>query len=619
MNLIHRSFLFCCTPVIALLLMFAAPSRGLSQGVGIPPSFTVQPTNQDVYADSTVTMQTAASGSAPLAYQWFWNGNILYDATNAVLTLNSVQTGYAVFLSGYPGSYVVVVSNNYGSITSAVALLTVRDVPPYSLIRQTSGEGPDRGTGIATDNAGNLYLIGTYSNALNFGDAKLSSAGGNDVFMAKYNRNGQLAWAKTVGGPGSDSGSAVAVDPFGFIYFSGSVTGLVTFDGVVWTNSTGRVGFMAKYTSAGSLLWVRTNPAAPHLAFDRAGNIYAPAPAPGFFDKYDTNGVLVYRQWATHTPSQVGQPYSFVSKSIAVDSATNVIVVASYYGSLSFTNYAQTNVTLTDIWTYRPPIAVVKFNPSGQAVWGRRLGGCYECILQDVYDVAVDSAGSAFVASSIGDHGVLFQYDRSGANQEDSPPATNLLARGYPNGNTGIGRRIQSVTIFQDTNLFIAGDFSGPLTAPHSAEPVRGYSAGADDGFVAHMDLHGNIVEAKGFGGATNDSALAMALDPDGNPCLTGYFRSLAFFGATNMGSFGPEEVFIARVQISIPPLKAALVNHQIRLSWSSYAGYFSVEGSDTVTGPYSKVTGQFGLTDTEHYVDLPLGTTKFFRLRRPW
>ncbi len=88
----------------------------------VPPALTTQPTNQTKTVGQSASFSVVASGTAPLQYQWRFNGADLSDATNATLALGNVQTNDA-------GSYNVVVANVAGSVTSAVAALTV-NVPP---------------------------------------------------------------------------------------------------------------------------------------------------------------------------------------------------------------------------------------------------------------------------------------------------------------------------------------------------------------------------------------------------------------------------------------------------------------------------------------------------------
>lgn len=87
------------------------------------PVITRPPTNVTVVATSNETFNVTATGTAPLAYQWFFNAtNALTGATNASLIVPNAQPGSA-------GGYSVVVTNVAGAVTSSVATLTVL-VPP---------------------------------------------------------------------------------------------------------------------------------------------------------------------------------------------------------------------------------------------------------------------------------------------------------------------------------------------------------------------------------------------------------------------------------------------------------------------------------------------------------
>jgi uncharacterized repeat protein (TIGR01451 family) len=84
------------------------------------PAITAQPASQAANAGTNVTFQVAAGGTAPLAYQWIFNGTNLAGAINAALTLTNVQWAEA-------GTYTVLVTNAYGSVLSSNAVLTVLD------------------------------------------------------------------------------------------------------------------------------------------------------------------------------------------------------------------------------------------------------------------------------------------------------------------------------------------------------------------------------------------------------------------------------------------------------------------------------------------------------------
>lgn len=86
------------------------------------PPITTQPASQSVVVGQSVTFQVGASGSGPITYQWLKDGVPITGATNATLTLDNVQAAQA-------GSYVVVVSDPGGSVTSQAATLTFVGAP----------------------------------------------------------------------------------------------------------------------------------------------------------------------------------------------------------------------------------------------------------------------------------------------------------------------------------------------------------------------------------------------------------------------------------------------------------------------------------------------------------
>jgi len=96
------------------------------------PAITSQPQSVTNLAGTTATFMVSATGTPPLAYQWFFNSTIpLANATNSDLILTNVQSFNA-------GGYSVFVTNAEGAATSAVATLTV--LTPPNFIRQPANK-----------------------------------------------------------------------------------------------------------------------------------------------------------------------------------------------------------------------------------------------------------------------------------------------------------------------------------------------------------------------------------------------------------------------------------------------------------------------------------------------
>jgi hypothetical protein len=149
------------------------------------------------------------------------------------------------------------------------------------------GTSSDQGFAIAVDSSGNSYATGVYLGTANFapGVTLTSTAGGNDIFVAKYdNSTGTLVWATSAGGSGNDQGFGIAVDGSGNNYVTGVDSGDI---------------FVAKFDSSGTPVWA-TN-AGPGsggfgIALDGSGNSYVTGNGAGdiFVAKFDSTGSFVW-------------------------------------------------------------------------------------------------------------------------------------------------------------------------------------------------------------------------------------------------------------------------------------------------------------------------------------
>jgi len=150
-----------------------------------PPSITAQPVNRTATNGGGAIFTIGASGGSPLHYRWLANGAPLSGQSNATLTLTGVTTNQAV-------GYSVVVTNNWGAVTSATAMLTVLlppslDTPPLS---QSVTEGDNVSLSVVASGTAPLSyqwrrnaasLAGATNAALNFSPVSLTQAGAYTV------------------------------------------------------------------------------------------------------------------------------------------------------------------------------------------------------------------------------------------------------------------------------------------------------------------------------------------------------------------------------------------------------------------------------------------------------
>lgn len=88
-----------------------------------PPVFVLQPTNQTGFLMGSVTLTGTAIGVPSPEYQWFFNNAPMTNATNATLVLNNLSANHA-------GAYTLVASNLFGSVTSAIAVISLGEPVP---------------------------------------------------------------------------------------------------------------------------------------------------------------------------------------------------------------------------------------------------------------------------------------------------------------------------------------------------------------------------------------------------------------------------------------------------------------------------------------------------------
>ncbi len=119
-----------------------------------PPVIITQPANLTVLAGQNATFQVRATGTLPLAYLWRFNGASIGSATQSSYTRSNVQAADA-------GSYSVLLTNSFGSVTSAAATLTVQAAPPAQLIAQWSFDNTNSlSSPLPSTGSGSAALVG---------------------------------------------------------------------------------------------------------------------------------------------------------------------------------------------------------------------------------------------------------------------------------------------------------------------------------------------------------------------------------------------------------------------------------------------------------------------------
>ena len=147
-------------------------------------------------------------------------------------------------------------------------------------VRQFGSADEEFPRGVGVDAGGNVYVGGSISVTI-----EGIPIGNSDVFLAKYDSEGNQSWFRQFGSTDSDFGNAVAVDAAGNSWIAGSMDAQGGAPDV----------FVAKYDTAGTQLWIQLfgsqfGDFAQGVVLDAGGNAYVTGTTHGDFGGPNAGG-----------------------------------------------------------------------------------------------------------------------------------------------------------------------------------------------------------------------------------------------------------------------------------------------------------------------------------------
>ena len=377
-------------------------------------------------------------------------------------------------------------------------------------VKQAGGIKNDRGFSIAVDASGNSYVTGQFQDSSSFGPGVvLTSAGNRDIFVAKYNTDGDLLWVKQAGGSDDDRGYGIAVDELGYSYVTGYFTGSATFgpgeaNQTILESAGDHDIFVAKYNNSGNLEWAK-----------KAGG------------SGTDNG-----------------------RGIAVDNLGNSYLTSFFTGSATF-GAGEVNETILESAGFLD-IYVAKYNGSGDLMWAKRAGGSGGTSNDVGFGIAVDVNGNSYVTGFFPGT-VTFGQGEAKQTILTSTGALDIFVAKYdPNGILSWAKQCGGsgdhggfgIAVDVNGNSYVTGFFGASATFGGTALT----SAGAYDLFVAKYNSSGILEWANQAGGLSDDeTGLGIAVDAYSNSYVTGIFSGSATFGGATLTSAGDRDIFVAK------------------------------------------------------------------------
>ena len=408
-------------------------------------------------------------------------------------------------------------------VLMTMSTLVGAQIPNLSWSTYHGGANEDSFRDMAIDALGNVYVVGSTrsTNAIaTAGSYQPTIAGATDVYISKYDTDGNRIWATYFGGSADDVGQSIDLDASGNIFITGltfSSNGIATV-GTHQTNNNGN--------------------------------------GDTFLAKFSNNGIKI---WGSYLG---GENFDFAND-IEIDNAGNPIII----GWTNSINNISTIGSFQDTYSGQDDVLFAKFDTNGQLQWSSYFGGVgFDTGLQ----VESDGVGNIIISgwtSSMSNiatpSGIQTIYGGSTADV--------FLAVFDGNGNRiwatyygGSGNDYSdALFVTAGGDIYLSGSTDSPnnIASPSAFQPNI---AGGYDTFLARFSNTGTKYWSTYFGGNNHDTAYRLRLGSDAGLYVLGHTLStdvMGTSGAFQINKSGGQDVFLSKFE------------NDGSLLWSTYYG----------------------------------------------
>lgn len=412
----------------------------------------------------------------------------------------------------------------------------------------------------------------------NAGVFELDAGSQDDIFVSKMDNAGNLVWAVSMGGASNDAGHAIALDEAGNVYITGSFYGVADFDpgpGLFELDSpNGSGAFVVKLDNSGNFLWAVafTGPAGLQggagIAVDNEGNVYTTGgfyvycdfdPGPGVFEmtsiystfdiyvsKLDTDGNFVWAK-AFNGDGSVDN-----ARGIALDDAGHVYTTGEFGGYTMDFDPGPEVFALHATATRNSYVS--ELDNDGNFVWAAEFGK------GSGRSVTVDSTGNLY-SLGLFDDMVDFDpgpgvFELTATDSHDDiyvvklDRESNFVWAIQMGGNGDVDPL--DFTVDDKENIYITGSFEGSADFDPGPELAELTCLGwGKDTFIAKLDAAGNLIWLKHIGGIYANYGQCIEVDAAENSFAAGIFNTVDF----NLGSDSFELVSAGEMDVFVTKL----------------------------------------------------------------
>ncbi|MBM2813908.1 MAG: hypothetical protein HW421_670 [Ignavibacteria bacterium] len=439
--------------------------------------------------------------------------------------------------------------------------------------------GINNGNTIATDANGNSFITGSFNGTAAFGLYTVTATVSPDIFVAKYDINGNCLWVRNAGGDDpdiyGDQGVGIDVDALGNCYVTGTFHGSdgsnAAFSPTISLTGTGaREIFTAKYDANGVVLWAKkpindprwnmVNNYAKGIATDASGYSFITGYLGGgiySFDAYSVLGTGAYvvkydpagnAMWAT----KIGIYGAADGMCIDIDLQGNSFVSGYLQGTENFSTGTLTSIGDRDVY-------IARVTASGILDWVKHYGGTNAHSYG--FGICTDLQGNVIVTGAFSNKLTFGSNVLSGSHPLNGEA---FIAKFNNNGIVQWAKQSHAAGTSSITGSYsikakgngdciIAGHYMGEVTFGTQSLP-NNYG----QTYLSKFDASGTCLWALATGPTNGGDPYPWGISLDGNDgiYIAGNFQGLTDFGSLTINAVRGYDIFVAKLQdiVNVPP-----------------------------------------------------------------
>jgi hypothetical protein len=404
------------------------------------------------------------------------------------------------------------------------------------------GDGLGAVRAVSAGADGRVVAVGAFQGTIDFGAGAMTSAGGNDMFVASYDAQGTCVWSRQFGGAHDDAANAVAMDAGGAVYVSGAFVDSIDVDGQVLTSAGSYDVPLIVLDASGAVQRAeRYGGPAADIAFGvdvRDGIVALIGGSVGPIDfggstlsGVESSFVAAQTSAGAHVFSRMFDELSV--ESVAIDPTGHVAIGGSFNDTTDLGTGPITPKASTDGF-------VARLAPTGTTLLTHRIGDG-----STVFGYAVATSPTSDIVFG------------GMANSQGVSDSFVQLERVTPTGKVVWSKKLgkaeyaaaNAVAIDADDNVVLAGFVrDGEIDlgcGPHTVVADTNHKY-AGDVLVAKLDPDGACSWSKIFGAAEMQFGADVAVDGQNRVSVGGYFHKAIDFGKGPLIATHLPEPFLA-------------------------------------------------------------------------